>query len=65
MNKNKIFVAGHNGMVGSAIVRALLPDERNQIITKSRAELDLTNQAAVNEFFSHTRVDTVYQRLLK
>lgn len=60
MNKNKIFVAGHNGMVGSAIVRALLPDERNQIITKSRAELDLTNQAAVNEFFSHTRVDTVY-----
>ena len=58
----KIYVAGHNGMVGSAIVRQLLaqghPAER--IVTRTRAELDLTNQSAVREFFASERPDQVY-----
>jgi GDP-L-fucose synthase len=58
----KIYVAGHRGMVGSAIVRQLLeqvhPQER--IITRSRSELDLTNQAATNHFFESEKPDQVY-----
>ena len=48
---NKIYVAGHRGMVGSAIVRALRHASAALIVTRTHAELDLTNQAAVNEFF--------------
>ena len=52
MNKNsKIYVAGHNGMVGSAIVRNLQSKGYTHIITRTRAELDLCNQQLVNEFF--------------
>lgn len=52
MNKNsKIYVAGHNGMVGSAIVRNLQAKGYTNIITRTRAELDLCNQQSVNEFF--------------
>ena len=58
----KIYVAGHRGMVGSAIVRQLLaqghPVER--IVTRTHAELDLTNQAAVNAFFADEIPDQVY-----
>jgi len=58
----KIYVAGHRGMVGSAIVRQLLaqghPAER--IVTRTHAELDLTNQAAVNAFFAEEKPDQVY-----
>lgn len=58
----KIYVAGHRGMVGSAIVRQLLaqgqPAER--IIARTPAELDLTNQAAVNAFFAAEEPDQVY-----
>jgi GDP-L-fucose synthase len=58
----KIYVAGHRGMVGSAIVRQLLtqghPVER--LVTRTHAELDLTNQAAVNGFFSAEKLDQVY-----
>ena len=55
----KIFVSGHNGMVGSAICRQLqqLPDV--EIITRTRAELDLCDQAAVREFMKSTRPDEV------
>lgn len=63
MNKNidqKIYVAGHMGMVGSAIVRALQKDGYRNIITRSRAQLDLTNQAAVSEFFTAEKPDQVY-----
>ena len=56
----KIFIAGHNGMVGSAIMRQLQNDERNQLITASRKELDLTNQQAVNQFFADNQIDQVY-----
>ena len=52
MNKSdKIYVAGHNGMVGSAIVRQLQKNGFTTLLTRSSQELDLTNQAAVNRFF--------------
>lgn len=60
MNKKRVFVAGHNGMVGSAIVRQLSSDESIEIITRSRKELDLTNQLAVLEFFQTENIDQVY-----
>lgn len=58
--KKRIFVAGHNGMVGSAIVRQLSARDDVEIITRSRSELDLVNQAAVNQFFAAERIDQVY-----
>jgi GDP-L-fucose synthase len=52
MNKtDKIYIAGHSGMVGSAIVRKLSSDGFNNLVFKTSSELDLTNQQAVNEFF--------------
>ena len=61
MNKDsKIFVAGHNGMVGSAIVRKLKELGYTKIITKSRKELDLTNQFQVNHFFHFERPEYVF-----
>lgn len=60
MNLPIVFVAGHRGMVGSAIVRALNRSGNCKIITKSRSELDLLNQASVKKFFSDEKVDQVY-----
>ncbi len=52
MNKHdKIYIAGHRGMVGSAIVRKLKLEGFNNIITRTSKELDLRNQQAVNDFF--------------
>jgi len=56
----KIYVAGHRGMVGAAIVRNLEAKGYTNIITKTHAELDLTNQAAVQAFFEHEKPDQVY-----
>ena len=56
----KIYVAGHRGMVGSAIVRTLHALGHTQIIFRTHAELDLTNQAAVQSFFAAERPDQVY-----
>ena len=58
----KIYVAGHRGMVGSALVRSLLAQgiASENLITRSRQELDLTNQLAVQEFFARERPDQVY-----
>jgi len=47
----KIYIAGHNGMVGSGLERKLRKEGYNNIITKSSSELDLRNQQAVNDFF--------------
>jgi GDP-L-fucose synthase len=58
--KKRVFVAGHNGMVGSAIVRQLSKADNIEIITRSRKELDLTNQQAVLEFFQTEKIDQVY-----
>lgn len=56
----RIYVAGHNGMVGSAIVRQLSKDPVNEIITANKAELNLVNQQAVNYFFASQNIDQVY-----
>ena len=57
---SKIFVAGHRGMVGSAIIRQLESDGYSNIITRNRNELDLTNQQAVVDFFETEEIDQVY-----
>ncbi|MGH1589129.1 GDP-L-fucose synthase [Methylobacterium phyllosphaerae] len=55
-----IFVAGHRGMVGSAIVRRLRELGHAQILTADRRSLDLLDQAAVRRFFAENRIDQVY-----
>jgi len=59
LSSQKIYVAGHRGMVGSAVVRALDSLGANDIITRSRDDLDLTNQTAVENFFANQRPDSV------
>ena len=60
MNKDaKIFVAGHRGMVGSAICRALAADGFSNVITRTHAELDLLDQRAVGEFLKQQQADCV------
>lgn len=56
----KIFVAGHRGMVGSAIVRQLEASGHTNIITQTRTELDLTNQKAVIDFFKTEKIEQIY-----
>ena len=56
----KIYVAGHRGLVGGAILRALQGKGYSNIITRTHAELDLCNQAAVQEFFSAEKPDYVF-----
>lgn len=58
--KSKIFVAGHKGMVGSAILRELQNQGYSNIITRTRAELDLLNQAQVTEFFAQEKPEFVF-----
>ncbi|GAA68725.1 GDP-L-fucose synthase [Pseudoalteromonas sp. BSi20429] len=60
MNKKRIFVAGHNGMVGSAIVRQLKALSDVEVITRSRDELNLLSQADVQTFFSENNIEQVY-----
>ena len=61
MNKtSKIYIAGHRGMVGSAIARRLQKDGYQNIITRSSKELDLRNQQQVNDFFSTEKPDYVF-----
>ncbi|MCS5609724.1 MAG: GDP-L-fucose synthase, partial [Candidatus Poribacteria bacterium] len=55
-----IYIAGHRGMVGSAIVRKLTADPENKIIQRTHAELDLTNQAAAHEFIGRKKIDQIY-----
>ncbi|QWD64352.1 GDP-L-fucose synthase [Polynucleobacter sp. MWH-UH2A] len=56
----KIYVAGHRGMVGSAIVRNLQAHGYHNIVTRTHGELDLTNQVAVQAFFEQEKPDQVY-----
>ena len=50
-----IFIAGHRGLVGSAILRKLSAEGFTRLLTRTRSELDLTNRPAVDEFFAHER----------
>jgi GDP-L-fucose synthase len=59
-NKTRIFVAGHNGMVGSSIVRQLSNDDNIEIVTRSRRELNLANQQDVLTFFQTEAINQVY-----
>jgi GDP-L-fucose synthase len=58
--QERIYVAGHRGMVGSAIVRQLQAQGHTDIITRTHAELDLTDQAAVRAFFQREKPTQVY-----
>jgi GDP-L-fucose synthase len=57
--KDKIYIAGHRGMVGSAIMRRLQKDGFTNIVTRTSAELDLKEQAAVRDFFRKEKPDHV------
>lgn len=63
--KNKIFVAGHRGMVGSAIVRALHAKGYEDILTRDRAQLDLLDQKAVMNFMSSEKPDYIFMAAAK
>lgn len=56
----RTFVAGHRGLVGSALVRRLQREANVQLVLRSRSELDLTDQAAVRDFFARERPEQVY-----
>jgi len=61
MEKNaKIFVAGHNGLVGSALVRKLKSKGYNNLILRTRIELDLRDQLGVHYFMNHERPEYVF-----
>ena len=66
MNKNsKIFVSGHKGLVGSAIVRTLKERGYNNIVTKTRSELNLLNQKEVFDFFDQEKPEYVFDAAAK
>lgn len=60
MKSPKIYIAGHRGMVGSAIFRQLKALGHDNFVTRTHAELDLTNQRAVNTFFAEEKPEQVY-----
>ncbi len=56
---SSVFIAGHRGMVGSALMRALTRHGFQRLVTRTRSELDLTNQAAVERFYAESRPEYV------
>ena len=61
MDRNgKVFVAGHNGLVGSAIHKKLIAQGFTNIVVKTRQELDLSNAQAVDAFFKQEKIDYVF-----
>lgn len=62
---SKIYVAGHHGLVGSAILRRLKAGGYHNVVTRTHAELDLTNQAAVHAFFESERPEYVFSAAAK
>ena len=59
-NKTRVFVAGHGGMVGSAIIRLLSNHRTYEVLTRTRSELDLMSQTDVANFFQQNKIDQVY-----
>jgi GDP-L-fucose synthase len=60
MSKKRIFVAGHKGMVGSAIVQQLSDQQDVELIVRTRSELDLLSQKETHDFFQQNKIDEVY-----
>lgn len=60
MAKKRVYVAGHRGMVGSALVRQLQDQSEFELIVRTRSELNLLDQAAVRQFFQEENIDQVY-----
>ncbi len=60
MTKKRIYVAGHQGMVGSAIVRSLQSDDSVELVLRDRKQLDLLDQVEVLSFFKQEKIDQVY-----
>jgi GDP-L-fucose synthase len=58
--KRRVFIAGHTGLVGSALMRRLADDDTVELLTATRDQLDLRDQAAVNYWFKANRPDQVY-----
>ena len=57
MRKSRVFVAGHKGMVGSALCRLLSSDQSVELVLRSRSELDLVDRREVKKFFESERID--------
>ena len=60
LSSKKIYIAGHNGMVGSAITRRLKTESAENLILRNRSDLDLTNQSQVEAFFDKERPEVVF-----
>jgi GDP-L-fucose synthase len=61
----KLYIAGHNGMVGGALVRRFAPEPGVELLLRTRKELDLTNQAAVDAFYAAAKPDVVIMAAAK
>nr|WP_274376941.1 NAD-dependent epimerase/dehydratase family protein [Yersinia pestis] len=64
MDKKRVFIAGHRGMVGSAIVRQLENRNDIELIIRDRTELDLMSQSAVQKFFATEKIDDLLLKKL-
>ena len=65
LKNRKIFIAGHNGMVGSSVLRYFNNQGLNKIVTQSRKKLDLTNWNKVHKFLKKTKPDIVIKDLME
>ena len=65
LKSSKIFIAGHKGMVGSAVVRSLEKAGYQNLVVKNRSELDLTNQTETREFIANEKIDVVIDAAAK
>ena len=60
MSSTRVYIAGHNGMVGSALIRLLKNKKNIEIIKKNKSELNLLNQKDVEYFFKHQKIKCLF-----